>query len=72
MSKPLCSIEGCSEESERSLSLEKASKSIKQANLTVISRPKQRRIQLCKKHYRAIKKHLKKERKLERDRWGGF
>jgi hypothetical protein len=72
MSKPVCSVEGCKNESERSLAHDKVSKALKEASLSVSLRPKERRVNLCKTHYRAIKKFLKKERKLERDRWGGF
>jgi hypothetical protein len=57
-----CSVAGCNETAVRSISSEMAS----EAKLTV---GEARRAYLCKKHYKELKKRLKKDRRLERWRW---
>ncbi|MGD0330142.1 MAG: hypothetical protein ABSB40_06795 [Nitrososphaeria archaeon] len=55
-----CSIQGCKNAAERSLSLEQVSKSsLKVDNST-------RRVYLCHEHYKKWKKETKKDRDLER------
>lgn len=53
-----CDIEGCSNPAERSLDAS-----------YVPEVKKKGRVYLCRNHYRDVKKHLKKEKKLERLRW---
>jgi len=62
--KDICSIKDCSEPGYKSLSFEDASK-VFGGQLTG-----KRRVKLCKKHWKEYKKATKKERKLERWRWG--
>ncbi len=64
-----CSIENCEGEADRSFSLQRIGKAVKQAGLSVPTGRKVRRVHLCKPHYRQIKKHLRKEREIERKRW---
>ncbi len=68
--KKTCDIEACSDASKKTVSREKAGKAIKQANLNLNVRDKVTRIHLCAKHYKKIKKQLKKDREIERLRWG--
>ncbi|MCD6485467.1 MAG: hypothetical protein J7L47_10205 [Candidatus Odinarchaeota archaeon] len=66
----LCSIEGCAEKAVRSLSLGKLSGiDIRPLKL----KPhKGSRIYLCEKHYKEIRKKIRKMEKLERMRFKGF
>ena len=58
-----CSVSSCSREAVRSISTGKA----KSAGLNVNSDEK--RVYLCKEHYKEFKKATKEERKLERMSW---
>ena len=59
-----CSIQGCDETAQRSMSGSKASMAL---NMDLDSTSK--RIYLCKTHYREWKKASKNERENERARW---
>lgn len=59
-----CSVSGCDREAARSLSTEK----VKSAGLNVIS--SERRSYLCKEHYKEYKKKTKKDKQLEKWRYG--
>ncbi|HEX2231647.1 MAG TPA: hypothetical protein VHG34_05590 [Nitrososphaeraceae archaeon] len=59
-----CSIQGCDQTAQRSMSGSKASMAL---NLDLDSTSK--RIYLCKTHYREWKKASKNERENERARW---
>jgi hypothetical protein len=59
-----CSIQGCDQTAQRSMSASKASMAL---NLDLDSTSK--RIYLCKAHYREWKKASKNERENERARW---
>jgi hypothetical protein len=59
-----CSIHGCDQTAQRSMSGSKASMA---ANMDLDSTSK--RIYLCKAHYREWKKASKSERENERARW---
>ena len=59
-----CSIQGCDQTAERSMSGSKASMAV---NMGLDSTS--RRIYLCKTHYREWKKASKNERENERARW---
>nr|MDO8082484.1 hypothetical protein [Candidatus Freyarchaeota archaeon] len=63
-----CSVVSCGETAKRSFSSQSVEAAVKKAGLQIEGNPK--RIQLCDKHYKAIKKELKKERKTERMRHG--
>jgi len=66
----ICSINECKEKSERSLSILKAQNAVQKARLT--TKPgTSRRLFLCDKHYKQIKKHLKQSNQIERMRLGG-
>lgn len=62
-------MEACENESARSLSREKTVNALKETGLKTIEGRKTRRINLCKEHYKKIKKIMKKERKLDQLRW---
>ncbi len=59
-----CSVSGCSREAARSVSSDKA----KTAGLNVGSGEK--RAYLCKEHYKELKKKTKKDKTLEKWRYG--
>ncbi|MGQ9721396.1 MAG: hypothetical protein ACUVXA_08755 [Candidatus Jordarchaeum sp.] len=63
-----CSIASCGEKVKRSFSSKSVEAAVQKAGLQIEGSPK--RIHLCDKHYKAIKKELKKERKAERMRHG--
>jgi hypothetical protein len=66
----VCDIEGCSGLSKKTVSREKSGAALKQAGLSLGVRDKVTKIHLCADHYRKIKKQLKKDREIERLRWG--
>ncbi|MFX0173904.1 MAG: hypothetical protein ACFE9L_18625 [Candidatus Hodarchaeota archaeon] len=68
-SKKICDVDGCSKESKKTVSRQKAGAAIEQADLNLALRDKKTRIHLCSDHYRRIKKKLKKDREIERLRW---
>lgn len=68
--KKRCDVEDCSSLSKKTVSREKSGAAIKQAGLTLGVRDKVTKIHLCADHYRNIKKQLKKDREIERLRWG--
>ncbi|MHA2054858.1 MAG: hypothetical protein ACW99F_14825 [Candidatus Hodarchaeales archaeon] len=68
--KKKCDVEGCPNESKKTVSKEKAGNAIKEAGLTLSLRDKVTKAHLCRDHYRKIKKKLKKDREIERLRWG--
>ena len=59
-----CSVSGCSKDAVRSLSTEKA----KSAGLNVDSGPK--RVYLCRDHYKEFKKKTKKDKTIDKWRYG--
>jgi hypothetical protein len=59
-----CSVSGCGQDAVRSLSTEK----VRSAGLNVGS--SQRRSYLCKEHYKEYKKKTKKDKQLEKWRYG--
>ena len=64
-----CNIDGCENESVRTISKTKAGKALSEENLSLNVRSKVTKIKICKEHYRKIKKHIKKSDKLDRLRW---
>jgi hypothetical protein len=58
-----CSVSGCSREAVRSLSAEK----VKSAGLKVGN---DKRAYLCREHYKEYKKKTKKDKQLEKWRYG--
>jgi hypothetical protein len=58
-----CNVSGCSQEAVRSLSAEK----VKKAGLKVTG---EKRAYLCKEHYKEYKKKTKKDKQLEKWRYG--
>ena len=63
----LCSIEGCNEVAVRSVSLSLINSS-KLKNM--LKRGNYKRVYLCKKHYKMLKKESKKMREIEKLRFG--
>ena len=59
-----CDVKGCSNHAARSLSREQLGGS----GLSVTSEG--RRVYLCHEHYKEWKKTMKKDKSLERARWG--
>ena len=59
-----CSVSGCGREAARSISANK----VKAAGLSVSSREK--RAFICREHYKEFKKKTKKDKTLEKWRWG--
>jgi len=59
-----CSVSGCGREAARSISASK----VKAAGLSVSS--KEKRAFICKEHYKEFKKKTKKDKTLEKWRWG--
>jgi thymidine kinase len=59
-----CSVSGCGREAARSISANK----VKAAGLSVSSREK--RAFICREHYKEYKKKTKKDKTLEKWRWG--
>ncbi|UCG03597.1 MAG: hypothetical protein JSW11_06335 [Candidatus Heimdallarchaeota archaeon] len=68
--KKLCDVEGCSSVTKKTVSREKSGAALKKAGLTLSIRDKVTKVHLCADHYRKIKKQLKKDREIERLRWG--
>ncbi|MHA2243434.1 MAG: hypothetical protein ACXADY_00540 [Candidatus Hodarchaeales archaeon] len=68
--KKVCDVENCSNLTKKTVSREKAGAAIKQADLILDVRDKVNKVHLCANHYRKIKKQLKKDREIERLRWG--
>lgn len=64
-----CNIDGCENESIRTISKAKANNALSEENLSLNIRSKVTKIKICKDHYRKIKKHIKKADKLNRLRW---
>jgi chromosome segregation and condensation protein ScpB len=64
----VCEIVGCAEKSVRSLSKDTVSKALNDAGLQL--RGTGNRAYLCEKHYKVVKKYLKKTRKEELTRLG--
>ncbi len=58
-----CNVSGCSNESERSISCDK----VRAAGLNVNA---EKRAYLCKEHYKEFKKKNKKDKTLEKWRFG--
>lgn len=63
-----CDIAGCAEKSLRSLSKDSISKALNDAGLQV--KGTRNRAYVCEKHYKVLKKLLKKTRKEEMARLG--
>jgi len=59
-----CSVSGCGNEAARSISADK----VKAAGLKVSGQEK--RAFICKEHYKEYKKKTKKDKTLEKWRWG--
>ena len=61
--KRTCSINKCEREAMRSLAADR----VEQTGLKVDG---EKRVYLCKQHYKEFKKRTKKDRKIERLKWG--
>ncbi|WXG42661.1 MAG: hypothetical protein WED04_00905 [Promethearchaeati archaeon SRVP18_Atabeyarchaeia-1] len=58
-----CNVAGCTETAVRSLSKDSIGKPLSQAGLQV--KGTSNRVYICEKHYKILKKHLRKTRKDE-------
>ena len=70
VNKKTCDVEGCEKESKKTVSRQKAGMALKEAGLNLGIKDKVTKIHLCADHYRKIKKSLKKDREIDRLRWG--
>lgn len=61
----MCGVVGCGVESKRSLSTKKVKEVLPDLRLT----GNQRRVHLCKDHYKQFRKKTKEDRELERAAW---
>ncbi len=66
--KNLCDVEGCGNPAARSFSQEEVAKLASKLGLPLQSSGK--RVHLCEKHYKQVKKELKKQKKIEKLRHG--
>jgi len=66
----VCLVAGCEEEAVRSLSL--ASIDVRELGLQLKTEVRGGKVYLCRKHYKEVKKYLRKVRRLEKWRRGGF
>jgi len=64
-----CNIEDCENDADRTLSKQKIGNALLEENLKLNLKPKVTKAKICKAHYRKLKKHIKKQDKLERLRW---
>lgn len=62
MPEEICSVSGCSNPAERSLSVSRLPAGIELKSAV-------KRAKLCKEHYKLYKKMTKEERRLERSRY---
>ncbi len=62
----ICGISDCKEKSQKSLSTKKVKEALSHLTLKSSS---QKRVHLCKNHYKEFKKKTKKERELDRLGW---
>lgn len=60
----VCSVSGCEDSADRSMSLEKA-----RMSQDLDFKDPKKRIYLCKSHYKEWKKSTKSERETDRMRW---
>lgn len=64
-----CSVVGCNDRATQSISIDKVQEAA-QAMRLKLNTEKSRRVYLCEKHYKEVKKHLKKTKKLEKWKHG--
>jgi len=64
-----CSVVGCNDRAIQSVSIDKVQEAAQAIGLKFDAR-KSRRIYLCEKHYKEVKKYLKKTKKLEKWKHG--
>ncbi len=69
LSKKICSVVGCEEESFKTMSRDRIMKSVNEAGLKLKS-SKDKKAHFCKAHWKVVKKYWKKENKTERIRFG--
>lgn len=62
--KEICGIEGCSNIAERSLSSVKIATALTKEGLK--TKPSRKtKVKLCRDHYRLIRRHIKKDRRID-------
>ena len=64
-----CSVEGCNKPGVRSFSREKATEALQGASLSIKS-SRSRRVYLCTEHYKIYKKQTRKEKRVNKWRYG--
>jgi hypothetical protein len=65
----VCSVKGCDEKATRSFAADKAREAL-QAVGAVFDDERARRVYLCQKHYKVLKKQTRNDKKIEKWRYG--
>jgi hypothetical protein len=65
----LCSVEGCEEKAVRSFATDKAREALQPTGAS-LKDDRARRAYLCQKHYKLFKKQTKKDKKVDKWRYG--
>ncbi len=65
----VCSVSGCDEKATRSFSADKAREALQAVGAT-FDDDRVRRLYLCQKHYKVFKKQTKKDKKVDKWRYG--
>lgn len=65
----LCSVTGCNEKATRSFAADKAKEALQQAGVS-FKDDRVRRVYLCQQHYKLFKKQTKKDKKVDKWRYG--
>jgi hypothetical protein len=65
----VCSVRGCNEKATRSLTADKAREALESTGV-IFDDDRTRRLYLCQKHYRVYKKQTKKDKKVDKWRYG--
>lgn len=64
-----CNVDNCENEADRTIGRDKVKAALIEEDLKLDIKPKITKVKLCKEHYRRVKKHIKKDNKIERARW---
>ncbi len=65
----VCSVRGCNEKATRSLTADKAREALESIGV-IFDDDRARRLYICQKHYRMYKKQTKKDKKVDKWRYG--
>jgi hypothetical protein len=65
----ICSVNGCDEKATRSFTADKAREALQPAGVA-FEDERARRVYLCQKHHKMLKKQKKKDKKVDKWRYG--